>query len=107
MGYFPTRVHRVLAVLCFAGMVLLVLAMSVDARAIAIAASLLFLGSASALSIADVRYLLTTRRGYGRVSGHITEEKNPVSFKLHVVLAGILAVFWAIGLMLGVQELTR
>ena len=107
MGYFPTRVHRVLAVLCLVGMVSLVLAMSVDARSIGTAASLLFFGSASALSIADMRYLLTTRRGYGRVSGHITEEKNPVSFRLHVVLVGILAVFWAMAFMLGMRELAK
>lgn len=107
MGYFPTRVHLVLAGLCFAGMISLVLAMAANARVVAMAALLLFLGSASGLSFADLRYLLTTRRGYGRVSGHITEEKNPISFRLHVVLAGVLAVFWAIAFILGVQELTK
>lgn len=107
MNALPTRLHHYLALLWFTGMVLFVAAMSLGWHGFASAAGLVFLGAACAFSAADVRYLLTARRGYGRVSGHITEERNPVSFKLHVVLALILSVLWGLAFLLGLQEILR
>jgi hypothetical protein len=104
MGYFPTRLQRFLAVTSFAGMLIFIVAMSLDWRMAAAAAGLIFMAAACALSVADVGYLLRTRRGYGRVSGHITEKDHPISFKLHVVLASMLALLWGIGVLLGAIE---
>jgi hypothetical protein len=104
MGYFPTRLQQSLAVTWFAGMLMFVLAMSLGWSMAAAATGLIFMAAACALSVADVAYLLRARRGYGRVSGHITEKDNPISFRLHVVLASMLALFWGIGVLLGVVE---
>jgi hypothetical protein len=107
MGYFPTRLQRFLAITWFAGMLMFVVAMSLGWRTSAAALGLIFMAAACALSLADVGYLLRVRRGYGRVSGHITEKGNPISFKLHVVLASMLALFWGIGVLLGVREVLK
>ena len=88
-------------------MLVFVVAMSLDLGMVAAAAGLIFFAAACALSLADLGYLLRTRRGYGRVSGHITEKDNPTSFKLHVILASMLALFWGIGFLLGAVEVLK
>ena len=105
MGYLPTRLHRSLAITWFAGMLMFVVTMSLGWRMAAAAAGLIFMAAASALSLADVRYLLRAHRGYGRVSGHITEKDHPLSFKLHIVLASMLALLWGMGLVPGALEM--
>ncbi len=94
MNELPSRLHRLLAVPFFVGLLLLLASLAFDARALGAFALVVFCASACGLAIADLRHLLTTRQGLGRRSGHITEAANPVSFKLHVGLLLFLAVLW-------------
>jgi hypothetical protein len=94
MKEIPARSHRLLGMLFLVGLPLIGIAVFFDSPVLGALAMTVFGGSACCIALADVRHLLTTRRGLGRLSGHISEERNPVSFKLHLILLGILACLW-------------
>ena len=104
MREFPTRFHRLLAPVFAVGLLLLLFSSLVGDRLTSIG-MVVFGGSALGLTIADMRYMLSTRRGLGVLSSHVTEKANPLSFRLHVVLLCILALVWVTMLLMGVGEL--
>jgi hypothetical protein len=105
LQYFPTRSHRCFAAAWVAGMVLFVLAMSLGWRMFAADAALVLLAAACALSLADVCYLLQTRRGPGQGRGPVPAQERPTRVDLHIVFASMLALFWGIGFFLGVKDM--
>src|SRR5262245_34459247 len=96
MKQLPTRLHRLLAAPFLLGLALISASHIFEVGSLLPAGLAVFGGSAFCFAIADVRHMLATRRGFGRLSSHVTEAANPVSFKLHVSLLLILACLWGV-----------
>ena len=105
MEQLPTRLHRHLGVLLLFGVVLVIASQLLRFEALLPVGLTILGGAASVLAMADVRHMLTTRRGFGRLSSHITDAANPISFRLNVALMMILACLWGVVCAFGFREI--
>lgn len=102
MKKLPTRAFRVVGTLFLVGLLLLVGAVSIRIEILQALALVMFGGSAFALALFDLHQMLVTRSGFGRLSGHVSKEKSPKSFTLHIALLIVLAGLWAALFFVGV-----
>jgi hypothetical protein len=104
MNQFPTPLLQTVGTFWVIGIFMLIAGLFVQNgtyRALAMS----FAGAAGcAMAIADAQYLMNARRGYGRFSGHITEESSPIGFRLHIVLQFIFVVLWGTLFVMGVRS---
>ncbi len=105
MEQLPTRLHRLFGVLLLFGVALILAGQFLSVKALLPVGVAMLGGAAFGLTMADVRQMLTTRRGFGRLSSHITEADNPTSFKLHIGLLLLLACLWGIVCAFGFREI--
>ena len=91
---FPTRAHRIVAVPFASGLVLLGGALLLGMELPKVLGALVFGALSLCLSLLDMRYMLGTGKGTGRLSGHINRANNPLSFVLHLLLHCIFVSLW-------------
>ena len=95
-----------LAPLFAVGLLLLLFSSLVGDRLTSIG-QVIFGGSALGLTVADMRYMLSSRRGLGFLNSQVTEKANPISFRLHIALLCVLALVWVALFLLGLKELRQ
>jgi hypothetical protein len=64
-------------------------------------------GGAVVWALIDIYRMLTTGRGIGRLSGHVSAEAHPASFRLHIALLVLLAAVFAFVFIVGLRSLLQ
>lgn len=107
MNTHPTRLHVGASLSCAAGLLLYLVAEALASPRYGAIGVLIVFAGACVLCLAELRFLLTHRRGAALYNSHVSEGTSPVSFKLHVGLQILMATFSALVFVLGLWDLPR
>jgi hypothetical protein len=107
MDHYPTRLHVVSGLFSCAGLILALGSAALLSERFRTIGLLMFLAGACGFCAAETRYLLKYRHGASMINNHISEAKNPFSFKLHIGLQVFFIVFWALAFVMGLSEVLK
>lgn len=94
--HYPRQFNRVAGPCLILGILMLPAAAWLDNWVLGAFGAMIAGGAMACMSWMDARRMLRTRRGFGEMSGGITEEAHPFSFALHVLLCWLLTAMWAV-----------
>jgi hypothetical protein len=101
----PTNAHRLVALPFGASIMMFFIALFARSAILGALACALFGGAGAVLSMLDIRFMLKSGKGVGRLSAHVCSQQHPASFKLHIAALSLICCIQLIVLVWSVEAI--